>query len=98
MHPIARSLPADELYGMLESGELSVSVWHRRDTLIALTELAAQAKGSHSPVSRARLKTFRAMLDQVEKNDEVEITGEILCETVMLALAGLENARNPRRR
>jgi len=65
---------------------------------IALTKLAAQAKGSHDPLSRWRLKTFRAALDAVEQNDEVEVTGEILCETVLHALAGLANARNPRRR
>jgi hypothetical protein len=75
-----------EMVSMLEQGELSASVFYRRNTLIALTELAARAKGSHDPLSRWRLKTFRAALDATEGNDEVEVTGETLCETVMLAL------------
>ena len=78
-----------DLYRMLERGELSASVSYRRNTLIAVTELAAQAKGSHNPLSRWRLKTFRAELDRMEGNDEIEVTGEMLCEIVMLALTFL---------
>src|SRR5690348_8024264 len=80
-------LTEGELHSMLEKGELSSSVWCRRNTLLALTELAARAKRSHDPMSRWRLKTLRAALDEMEGNDEVEVAGEALCETVMLALA-----------
>jgi hypothetical protein len=79
-------LTGRDLDSMLERGELSASVWYRRNTLIALTELAAQAKRSHDPMSRWRLKKFRAALDAMEGNDEIEVSGEILCETVVLAM------------
>jgi hypothetical protein len=49
----------------------------------------AQARGSLNPLSRWRLKTFRAELDRMEGNDEIEVTGETFCETVMLALTYL---------
>ena len=77
-----------EVFAMLEKGELSVSLWYRRHTLIALCELAANAKGRQDPLARWRLKRFRAVLEAMEGNDEVEVTGETLCETVTLALGG----------
>lgn len=70
---------------MLERSELSVCAWHRRHTLLALCDLAAKAKGVHDPLSRWRLRQFRAALEAMEGNDEIEVTGETLCETVMLA-------------
>lgn len=42
------------------------------------------------PLSRWRLKRFRAVLEAMEGNDEVEVTGETFCETVMLALGGFD--------
>lgn len=78
-----------DLYRMLEKGELSPSLWYRRSTLLALTELAARARGRHDPLSRWRLKKFRTALDAMEGNDEIEVTGEVLCETVMLAITFL---------
>jgi len=87
--PGIERLTAFELENMLEHGEISVSLFYRRSTLVALTELAALAKGTHSPMSRWRLKTFRAELERMEGNDEIEITGEMLCETVMHAMTYL---------
>jgi len=78
-----------DLYAMLEKGELSVSLFYRRYTLLAMCELAAKSKG-HDPLSRWRLKRFRAVLEEMEGNDEVEVTGETFCETVMLALGGFD--------
>ncbi len=78
-----------EVFAMLEIGELSVSLFYRRQTLLALCELAAKSK-AHDPLSRWRLKTFRAVLEAMEGNDEVEVTGEAFCETVMLALGGFD--------
>lgn len=86
-----RKLPQlshSEVFAMLEIGELSVSLWYRRHTLLALCELAAKAKGRQYPLARWRLKRFRAVLEEMEGNDEIEVTGETLCETVMLALGG----------
>lgn len=82
-------LSLTELGSMLECGELSVTVFHRRQKLMAVAELAAKAKG-HTPGSRARLKEFQAVLAAEENNDEIEVTGEILCEVVMCAM----NARS----
>jgi len=75
-----------QLESMLERGELSASVEHRRQTLIAIVELATRSKG-HTPLSRRRLKAFRAMLESEQNNDEVEVTGEIFAEVVLLAMA-----------
>ena len=74
---------------MLESGALSASVWCRRQTLLAACDLAVKAKGTHDPLSRWRLKQFRAALEVMEGNDEVEVAGETLCETVMHAMQAL---------
>ena len=78
-----------DVFAMLEKGELSVSVWYRRHMLLALCELAAKSR-DHNPLSRWRLKRLRAVLDAMEGNDEVEVTGETFCETVMLALGGFD--------
>ncbi len=83
-------LTLPQLGSMLERGELSVTVEHRRQTLIAIAELAKRSKG-HTPVSRARLKVLRAMLESERDNDEIEITGEIFCEIVMHAMAAHTN-------
>lgn len=88
-----RKLPQlthSEVFAMLEIGEISVSLWYRRHTLLALCELASKAKGRQDPLSRWRLKRFRAVLEEMEGNDEVEVTGETFCETVMLALGGFD--------
>lgn len=74
-----------QMADMLERGELSVTVEHRRQTLIAIAELAKRSK-SHTPMSRARLKAFRAMLESEQNNDEIEVTGEIFCEVAMMAM------------
>lgn len=90
---IERKLPQlaqSDVVAMYEHGALSVSVYHRRHTLLALCELAAKSKGVHDPLSRWRLKRFRAALESMEGNDEVEVTGEMLCETVMLAMNALD--------
>ena len=79
-------LTHSQVFAMLEMGELSASLWYRRSTLLALCDLAAKAKGRQDPLSRWRLKRFRAALEAIEGNDEIEVTGETLCETVMLAL------------
>lgn len=79
-----------EVFAMLEKGELSVSVWYRRLTLLALCELAAKSRERLDPPARWRLKTFRAALESMEGNDEVEVAGETFCETVMLALGGFD--------
>ena len=73
------------LESMLERGELSASVEHRRQTLIAIAELAKRSKG-HTPLCRWRLKTFRAMLESEQNNDEIEVPGEMFCELVLLAM------------
>lgn len=83
-------LTRPQVFAMLEQGELSASLWYPRHTLLALCELAAQAKGVHDPLSRWRLKRFQAVLEGMEGNDEVEVTGETLCETLMLAMGALE--------
>jgi len=70
---------------MLERGELSASVEHRRQTLIAIAERARLSKG-HTPMSRRRLKAFRTMLESERNNDEIEVAGEIFCEVVLLAM------------
>lgn len=74
-----------QLEAMLERGELSASVAHRRQTLLAISNLAKHSKG-HTPASRRRLKAFHAMLDSERNNDEIEVTGEIFCEIVILAM------------
>jgi hypothetical protein len=79
-------LTLGQLGGLLERGELSVTVEHRRQTLIAIAELAKQSRG-HTSMSRARLKAFRAALESEQNNDELEVTGEIFCEIVMHAMA-----------
>jgi hypothetical protein len=43
-------LSYQDLNAMLERGELSVAVWHRRGTLLAVCELAAKSKG-HTPLA-----------------------------------------------
>jgi hypothetical protein len=82
-------LTSSELVALIERGELSASVWVRRHTLLALTEMAAKVKGAHDPLSRWRLKRFRAVLDTMEGNDEIMVTGGTLCETVLLASSAL---------
>lgn len=79
-----------DVMAMYEYGTLSVSVFHRRDNLLALCELAAQARGVHDPLSRWRLRRFRAVLERMEGNDEVEVTGEAMCDLVMLASAAFD--------
>jgi hypothetical protein len=79
-------LTTQQLGSMLEQGEFSVTVEHRRQTLIAAAEMTKRSK-SHSPMSRARLKAFRAMLETEQNNDEIEVTGEILCEVLLHAMA-----------
>ena len=74
-----------QLGSMLERGAISVSVEHRRQTLIAIAHRAMRSK-THTPASRGRLKLFRAMLDSEQNNDEVELTGEIFCEVLMHAM------------
>ena len=78
-------LTHSDVISMSEHGALSVSVYYRRHTLLALCELAAKAKGVHDPLSRWRLKRFRAVLENMEGNDEVEVTGEAMCDLVQLA-------------
>jgi hypothetical protein len=70
---------------MLDRGELSASVEHRRQTLIAIADRASHSK-THTPVSRRRLKLFRAMLQSEQNNDEVEVTGEMFCEVLLHAM------------
>ena len=55
-------LTQPQVFAMLEIGELSVSLWYRRHTLLTLCELAARSKG-HDPLSRWRLKRFRAPIE-----------------------------------
>jgi hypothetical protein len=74
-----------QLGTMLERGELSASVEHRRQTLIAIAERAKRSK-THTPASRRRLKVFRAMLETEQNNDEVEVAGEIFCEVLLHAM------------
>src|SRR5688572_17386113 len=50
-----------------------------------------KAKDVHDPLSRWRLKRFRAVLEGMEGNDRIEVTGETPCETVMLAMSALES-------
>ena len=83
-----RKLPQltySDAIGMYEQGALSVNLWYCRHTLLALCELATKSH-SHAAPSRWRLKAFRATLDSMEGNDEVEVTGETLCEMVMHAM------------
>jgi hypothetical protein len=87
---VAQQLTYRELGAMLCGCDTAASSWHRRHTLLALTELAAKAKGTHDPQSRWRLKRFREALAAMEGDDEVEVTGEALCETLMLAMNALE--------
>lgn len=70
---------------MLERGAISVSVKHRRHTLIAIAERAKRSKG-HTPGSRWRLMVFREALESMEGNDEIEVAGEAFCEILMLAM------------
>ena len=74
-----------QLGSMLERGELSVSVEHRRHTLIAIAERAKRSK-THTPASRRRLELFRTMLEREQNNDEVEVTGEVFCEVLLHAM------------
>lgn len=79
-----------DIIPMYERGALSVSVFYRRHILLALCELAAKAKGCMTRSGRWRLKRFRAVLESMEGNDEIEITGETFCEIVMLAMAAFD--------
>lgn len=83
-------LTHSDISAMYEHGTLSASLYYRRLTLLALCELAAQAKGVHDPLSRWRLRHFRAALEGMEGNDEVEVTGEAMCDLVMLASAAFD--------
>lgn len=83
-------LTYDQVLAMYERGALSVSVFYRRHTLLALCELAARAKGVHDPLSRWRIKHFRSVLETMEGNDEVEVTGETMCDLVHIAAAAFE--------
>ena len=83
-----QALDLQQLVAMLERGELSPALYYRRSTLLAIAEQARTSK-SHTPLTRARLKRFRAALDAMEGDDEVEVTGEALCEVVMLAIGAL---------
>jgi hypothetical protein len=74
-----------QLGSMLERSELSTSLAHRRQTLIAVADRANRSK-THTPASRRRLKLFRAMLEREQNNDEVEVTGQIFCEVLMHAM------------
>lgn len=74
-----------QLEAMLERGEPSASVFHRRQTLLAIAERAKRSKG-HTPLSRWRLKKFREVLESEQNNDEIEVTGETFCEVVLLAM------------
>jgi hypothetical protein len=78
-------LTHSDIIPMYERGALSPSVYYRRHTLLALCELAAKAKGIHDPLSRWRLRHFRAVLESMEGNDEIEVTGEAMCDLVMMA-------------
>jgi hypothetical protein len=93
MPPDPVQLTIADLYNMFERGELSSSLYYRRHTLLAVTELAALAKHSHDASSRWRLKKFRAELERMEGNDEVEVTGEIVCETLLLAIEYMHSRR-----
>ena len=73
---------------LIERGPPSVTVPCRRQILIELAERAQKSRG-HTPVSRARLRAFRAALDSFEANDEVEVCGETLLEVAMYALETL---------
>ena len=80
-----QQLTYSDVISMYEHGALSASVYYRRHTLLALCQLAAKAKGVHDPLSRWRLKQFRAALESMEGNDDVEVTGEAMCDLVQLA-------------
>lgn len=73
---------------LIERGPPSVTVPCRRQILIELAEQAQKSRG-HTPVSRARLRAFRAALENFEGNDEVEVCGETLMEVAMYALETL---------
>jgi len=77
-----------QLDAMLERGEISVTVEHRRQTLVAIAELATRSK-DHTPMSRARLKAFRVSLESEQNNDEIEVNGEIFCEIALHARGAL---------
>lgn len=77
-----------QIADMLERGEISVTVEHRRQTLIAIAEVAKRSKG-HTPMSRARLKAFRASLESEQNNDELEVNGELFCDVALHAMATL---------
>ena len=70
---------------MLEGGELSACVEHRRQTLIAIAQWAKRSK-THAPASRHRLKLFRTMRESEQNNDEVEVIGERFCEIWLHAM------------
>ncbi len=70
---------------MLERGAISVSVEHRRQTLIAVAERAKRST-TQTPASRQRLRIFRAYLESEQNNDEVEVAGEMFCEVLMHAM------------
>ena len=73
------------LLPLLDKSEVLSSVHIRRHLLIRIAELAKKSK-SHTPPSRYRLKKFRAYLDSLEGNDEIEVEAEIMCEVLMLAM------------
>ena len=56
---------------------------------ISLRDCSKGPRRARRVVSRWRLKRFRAELESMDGNDEVEVTGETLCETVMLAMSAL---------
>ena len=88
---LAEQLTYKQMGAMLERCDTTVSSWHRRHTLLALCELAARAKGGHDPASRRRLRSFQAAVAAMEGNDELEVAGETLCETLMLAMSAVES-------
>ena len=81
-------LTLGDLAAMLEWGEISVCRWERRHTLLAICALAARSR-THTALSRWRLKAFRARLEAMEGNDEVEVTGEFMWEVLVYAENGL---------
>jgi hypothetical protein len=76
------------LHPLLQKSEVLTTVWIRRHLLLRIAELARKSKG-HTSLSRWRLKQFRAYLDGLEGNDEIEVEGEIMCEVLQLAMGTL---------
>jgi len=82
---VSEILSIETLHRIYDASDGAPSVFERRRTLLAAADMA-KASRAHTPQSRARLAKFRELLAAEDNNDELEVTGEIVCEVLLHAI------------